>query len=50
MMFVEVKVDQASQCVTVDGFAPGRFVDLRTTQIGMAEFEQVDVVHITPHR
>ena len=50
MVFVEVEVDQASQCVTVDGFAPGWFVDLRATQIGMTEFEQVDVVHSIPHR
>ena len=50
MMFVEIEIDQTRKCVTVDGLASGWFVDLRATQIGMAEFEQVDVVHNIPHR
>ena len=50
MMFVEIEIDQTRKCVTVDGLASGWFVDLRATQIGMAEFEQVDVVHSIPHR
>jgi hypothetical protein len=42
-------VDESSQCVTVYGFACFRGVDLGSTQVGMAEFEEFFGGHVTIH-
>ena len=45
-LFIEVKIDDPGECVTVKQVGTLRGVDLYATQIGMAQAEQISGFHL----